>query len=308
LPVKTTVITRSSFDVLLSMTGFGEARRQENEIAVAVELRTVNNRYFKFSLRISEGYGSLEPHIESAVRQQIKRGTLNASIRIDRLAAPEDNVLNLDVLHNYRKQIELYQAERQLPRGVAVEHLLSLPGVIREPEVTKDLAESARTIVEATVHDALATLAEFRAEEGRAMQSDMSANCEIIGAELAKIAMRAPLLVDNYRNRLHERVASLLEEYQVSLQPADLVREVSIFAERSDISEEIVRLRSHLEQFAAIMAAEESAGRKLEFVIQEMFREVNTIGSKSSDVEVARGVIEMKTAIERLREMIQNVE
>jgi uncharacterized protein (TIGR00255 family) len=290
------------------MTGFGEARRQENEIAVAVELRTVNNRYFKFSLRISEGYGSLEPHIESAVRQQIKRGTLNVSIRIDRLAAPEDNVLNLDVLHNYRRQIERYQAERQLPRGVAVEHLLSLPGVIREPEVTKDLAESARTIVEATVHDALATLAEFRAEEGRAMQSDMSANCEIIGVELAKIAMRAPLLVDNYRNRLHERVASLLEEYQVSLQPADLVREVSIFAERSDISEEIVRLRSHLEQFAAIMAAEESAGRKLEFVIQEMFREVNTIGSKSSDVDVARGVIEMKTAIERLREMIQNVE
>jgi uncharacterized protein (TIGR00255 family) len=103
-------------------------------------------------------------------------------------------------------------------------------------------------------------------------------------------------------------VASLLEEYQVTLQPADLIREVSIFAERSDISEEIVRLRSHLEQFTTIMGAEESAGRKLEFLIQEMFREVNTIGSKSSDVDVARSVIEMKTAIERLREMIQNVE
>ena len=103
-------------------------------------------------------------------------------------------------------------------------------------------------------------------------------------------------------------MATLLEEYQVTLEPADLIREVSIFAERSDISEEIVRLRSHLEQFATIMAAEESAGRKLEFLIQEMFREVNTIGSKSSDVEVARSVIEMKTAIERLREMIQNVE
>jgi uncharacterized protein (TIGR00255 family) len=103
-------------------------------------------------------------------------------------------------------------------------------------------------------------------------------------------------------------VQSLLEEYQVTLDPADLIREVSIFAERSDISEETVRLRSHLEQFGAIMEKEDSAGRKLEFLIQEMFREVNTIGSKSGDVDIARSVVEMKTAIERLREMIQNVE
>jgi uncharacterized protein (TIGR00255 family) len=290
------------------MTGFGEARRQADEIAVAVELRTVNNRYFKFSLRASEGYNSLEPQIEATVRQQVKRGTVNATVRIDRRASLDENALNLDVLHSYRKQLELYQAERQLPRGVAVEHLLSLPGVIREPNASSDYAESAREIVQATLEDALAKLADFRAEEGRAMAADMKTNCELIAAELDKIASRAPLLVENYRNRLHERVASLLEEYQVTLQPADLIREVSIFAERSDISEEIVRLRSHLEQFTTIMAAEESAGRKLEFLIQEMFREVNTIGSKSSDVEVARGVIEMKTAIERLREMIQNVE
>ncbi len=294
--------------MLLSMTGFGEARRQKDDIAVAVELRTVNNRYFKFSLRTSEGYGGLEPQIEAVVRQQVKRGTVNASVRIDRRASPEENALNLEVLHSYRKQIERYQTEMQLPCGVSVKHLLGLPGVIREPDATGDLAESAQEIVAATVQDALLRLAEFRAEEGRAMQVDMSANCDVIGTELAKIAARAPLLVENYRNRLHERVASLLEEYQVTLQPGDLIREVSIFAERSDISEEIVRLRSHLEQFAAIMGAEESAGRKLEFLIQEMFREVNTIGSKSSDVDVARGVIDMTTAIERLRDIIKNVE
>lgn len=294
--------------MLLSMTGFGEARRQEDDLAVAVELRTVNNRYFKFSLRASEGYGSLEPQIEAAVRQQVKRGTVNVTVRIDRRVLPEENALNLEVLHSYRKQLELYQAERQLPRGVAVEHLLGLPGVIRETDATSDYAESARPIVQATLEDALVRLAEFRTEEGRAMAVDMAVNCQLIGAELDKVAARAPMLVENYRNRLHERVTSLLEEYQATLQPADLIREVSIFAERSDISEEIVRLRSHLEQFATIMAAEESAGRKLEFLIQEMFREVNTIGSKSSDVEIARGVIEMKTAIERLREMIQNVE
>jgi len=294
--------------VLLSMTGFGEARRQSGAVAVAIELRTVNNRYFKFSLRASEGYSSLEPQIEAIVREQVKRGTVNVSLKIDRRASPEESALNLEILDSYRQQLELYQTEFELPRGVAIEQLLALPGVIRDVDATTEFSEAAWPTVHATLEEALGRLSRFRADEGRAMAADMQANGELIAAELDRVAARAPLLVENYRNRLHERVASLLEEFQVTLDPADLIREVSIFAERSDISEEIVRLRSHLEQFAAIMGAEESAGRKLEFVIQEMFREVNTIGSKSSDVDVARSVIEMKTAIERLREMIQNVE
>jgi uncharacterized protein (TIGR00255 family) len=294
--------------MLLSMTGFGQARRQADDIAVAIELRTVNNRYFKFSLRASEGYSSLEPQIETLVREQVKRGTVNVSLKIDRRVSPEEGALNLAVLDNYRKQLETYQAELQLPRGIALERLLDLPGVVRDTELTSDFAESAWPAIQATMREALARLAEFRADEGRAMAADMAANCELISTELDKVSLRAPTIVESYRSRLHERVATLLEEYQVTLQPADLIREVSIFAERSDISEEIVRLRSHLEQFGTIMSAEESAGRKLEFLIQEMFREVNTIGSKSSDVEIARNVIEMKTAIERLREMIQNVE
>jgi uncharacterized protein (TIGR00255 family) len=151
-------------------------------------------------------------------------------------------------------------------------------------------------------------LSHMREEEGRAMATDLAANCRAIAGELDAIAERAPLMVETYRNRLEERLKKLLAEQSVTLEPADLIREVSIFAERSDISEEIVRLRSHLEQFDAIMGLAESSGRKLEFLIQEMFREVNTIGSKSTDVEIARHVIEIKTAIERLREMIQNVE
>jgi uncharacterized protein (TIGR00255 family) len=115
-------------------------------------------------------------------------------------------------------------------------------------------------------------------------------------------------VADSYRARLGERLAKILAEYEITLQPADLIRELSIYAERSDISEEIVRLRSHLEQFAATLALEESSGRKLEFLTQEMFRETNTIGSKANDVEISRHVIEVKAAIERIREMIQNVE
>ncbi len=294
--------------MLLSMTGFGEARRQADDVAVAAELRTVNNRYFKFSLRISEGYGSLEPQVESLVRDQVKRGTVNLSLKIDRLVSPEQYSLNLEVLDAYRRQLDEFHNQRQLPRPIHFEQLLALPGVVRETQVSADQSEHVWKIVDVALREALTRLNAFRLEEGRAMGVDMRANCDLIAGELSKIAERAPTLVDSYRTRLHERVQTLLEEFQVTLDPADLIREVSIFAERSDISEEIVRLRSHLEQFGTIMKAEDSAGRKLEFLIQEMFREVNTIGSKSSDVDVALGVVEMKTAIERLREMIQNVE
>jgi uncharacterized protein (TIGR00255 family) len=293
---------------LLSMTGFGEARRQQDDIAVAIEVRTVNNRYFKFSLRAGEGYASLEPQIEAVVRQHVKRGTVNVVLKVYRQSAGEEYRLNLGVLDRYRKQLVQYEAGGSLQSGIGVEHLLALPGVVVETDAESNYAESAWPAVQSALVEALQHLAEFRANEGTAMASDMALNCRAISAELANVAARAPTLVDNFRARLQERISALLEQYQITLDPADLIREVSIFAERSDISEEIVRLRSHLEQFAAILAGEEAAGRKLEFVIQEMFREANTIGSKSNDVAIARSVIEIKTAIERLREMIQNVE
>ena len=140
------------------------------------------------------------------------------------------------------------------------------------------------------------------------MAADLDRNRQEIATELAQIESRAPLVVDGYRRRLTERINKLLGEFEISVQPADLIREVGLFAERSDISEEAVRLRSHLDQFAEIMQLDESSGRKLEFVTQEMFRETNTIGSKANDAEIGRHVIDIKAAIERIREMIQNVE
>ncbi len=140
------------------------------------------------------------------------------------------------------------------------------------------------------------------------MAADLKANCRVAAACLEEVQKRAPLVVEAYRTRLEERLKKTLAEYEVVLDPADLIKEVSLFAERGDISEEIVRLRSHLEQFDAIMDAPESSGRKLEFLTQEMLRETNTIGSKANDVEIARQVIEIKAAIERIREMIQNIE
>jgi uncharacterized protein (TIGR00255 family) len=148
----------------------------------------------------------------------------------------------------------------------------------------------------------------MRREEGSTMADDLRANQRLIARQLESIEKRGPLVVESYRQRMRERLSQLLAEFDVTVSDSDVVREVGIFAERSDISEEIVRLRSHLDQFESYLQTEESSGRKLEFLTQEMFREANTIGSKANDAEIARHVIEIKTAIERVREMIQNVE
>lgn len=294
--------------MLLSMTGFGEAHHQANGLAVAVEVRTINNRYFKFSMRSGEGYSALESQMETAVREHIKRGTVQVNLRVDRQSSPEDFSINAAVLENYRQQIQNLQSRWKVAQDVPIENLLLLPGVVNERHSDPDVAEADWPVIERTLRAALDNLAKMRREEGRAMTADLVANCRTIASELEQIALRAPLAVDTYRIRLEERVRKALEEHEVALNPADLVREVAIYAERGDISEEIVRLESHLKQFNEIMAAEDSAGRKLEFLTQELLREVNTIGSKSTDVEIARHVIEMKASIERLREMIQNVE
>ena len=140
------------------------------------------------------------------------------------------------------------------------------------------------------------------------MAADLAINCRSVTASLEQVACRSPQSVEDYRIRLHEKMQKILEKHSVSLDPSDLIKEVSLFADRSDISEEIVRLRSHVEQFLATMELPENSGRKLEFLTQEMVREANTIGSKANDVEITRHVIEIKTAIERIREMIQNIE
>jgi uncharacterized protein (TIGR00255 family) len=290
------------------MTGFGEAHRQTDGVAVVVEVRTINNRYFKLTLKCGEGYSLLEPDVEGVVRQQIRRGTVQVSLRVDRVRGSEDYQLNQAVLSNYRRQIEQLSERWQIGELVPLAQLLLLPGVVIENPTSPAEAEEEWPLVREALVAAMENLAHMRQEEGRAMAADLRANCQTIAGELKQIEQRAPLVVEAYRSRLSERLQSTLAEFAVTLDPADLIKEVGLFAERSDISEEIVRLRSHLDQFDSIMQLPESSGRKLEFLTQEMFRETNTIGSKANDVQIARHVIEIKASIERVREMIQNVE
>lgn len=293
--------------MLLSMTGHGEGAASNAELHVATEVRSINNRFLKVQVRCSDGYGVLDNRIEDLVRQQMKRGTVTLNVRLVRLVSSANMVINQSLLKQYIDVVKLHAGATGSER-LQIETLLGLPGVLEDPQRKDADMDVVWPVVESSVLRALKSLDEMRHREGQAMANDMLSNLIVIEQQLEQIVVRAPEVVDSYRQRLLDRLQKLLAEHGAEISAADLVREVGLFADRSDISEEAVRLRSHLSQFREIVEGAESNGRKLDFVTQEMFRETNTIGSKANDVEIARCVVEVKTVIERIREMVQNVE
>ncbi len=186
--------------------------------------------------------------------------------------------------------------------------LLPLPGVVVESELTADAVDSFWPDVETAVRKSLDQFEHFRQTEGRQMQNDLQLQCRTIAEQVDAVAALAPQVVAEYRTKLLERLQNAVAESGVSVSESDLIREVAVYADRCDINEEITRLRSHLQQFESFLNADQSQGRKLEFLGQEMFREINTIGSKTGNVAIAHRVVDMKAAIERIREILQNVE
>lgn len=293
------------------MTGFGTASVRDGDIAVSVELKAVNNRYFKLSLRMTDGYASLEPKIEPAIRAAIERGTVNATIRIRRQRKSDEYRISEAVLRSYFERLVLLgkTLEGDLPLP-GLDRLALLPGVVETETEFSDEQENERiwNIVRATLLEATQRMQDMRKTEGASMATDLEANIASLRKLVEIVERRAPEVVPVYRQRLSDRIGKILAEQGATLNDVDLLREVALFADRCDISEETVRFRSHLAQFEAAMQSEESCGRKLDFLTQELFRETNTMGSKANDADITRSVVEMKTVIERIREMVQNVE
>lgn len=294
--------------MLLSMTGFGDARYQADRLTATVEVRAVNNRYLKVTTKCAEAYSPLEPDIEKLVRETINRGTVNVSIRVDRLQRPEDFVLNPTALKSYWGQLQTTARELHAAPPSDLGNLLVLPGVVDENTTRSVDSQGDWEIIRKLLSDALQRLQVFRVDEGRSMERDLAANAQIIADKLQEVAVLAPQVVSEFRAKMLDRVRQLLKDSGVTVAESDLIREVSIFSDRSDINEEITRLKSHLEQFQAFLREPTSTGRKLDFLSQEMFREVNTIGSKANNVAIAHCVVEMKAAVEKMREVLQNVE
>ena len=292
------------------MTGYGEAHHQSDDITVSLELRALNNRYLKVSLRASEPYHLLEPEFEKVVRRTVRRGTVQIHLRCERRLSSQDFRIDGTALRSYVEQLRGLAGDLGLAdRGeVLLAQALTLPGVVAEPGQSSLGLQEDWPVLERVLEQALQRLHAMRQDEGRAMAQELLQLRDAIGRELDAIRGRSPGVVTAFRDRLLERVRGLLGELDVEVDRNDLIKEVSIFAERSDIAEEVVRLASHLEQFRVIVAEPESAGRKLEFLTQEMFREANTIGSKASDVDISRYVVEIKSALEKIRELVQNVE
>ena len=290
------------------MTGFGDARHRDERLCASVEIRAVNNRYLKVATKCPDSFGVLEHRIEKLVREAVSRGTITVAVRLERLDGFERYRLDLDVLKTYWRQLRAAAESNQVSPPPDVSSLLQLPGVVTEGEDETTGSESVWPPVEAALGTALEKLQAFRMTEGASMLDDVRTSLRLIAHGLEKVAAVAPQVVRDYRDRLGDRMRDLLQGTGAKIDDADLIREVSIFAERCDVNEEVTRLRSHLDQFELFLDEETSQGRRLEFLCQEMFREVNTIGSKANNVAIAHSVVDMKAAIDKLREILQNVE
>lgn len=292
--------------MILSMTGFGQARREAEGHAYHLELHSVNNRYFKAAVRLPDELAFLETELEQLLRGRLVRGSVTLRLHVRDLSAAAAAEVNPAAVRSYVEQL---QAALSDAVGLTIDlaTLATLPGVCQPRELTEEQRQRGGALVRELTEAALEELGAMRAAEGQALADDLRQHCRFIRQRLDGIRARVPAVVTAYRDRLLARVRELVAETNVRLAEEDLLKEVAIYAERSDISEELSRLDSHLEQFEEAIGSPEAAGRKLEFIAQEMQREANTIGSKAGDAQISRDVIEIKGAIDRLKEQAQNV-
>jgi len=291
------------------MTGFGAASTTKGRIVARVEVRSVNHRHLQLKARLSSEHAHMEPALEALVREKLERGSVTVSATIEREAAAGAARVNSDVARRYQKLLQSLAKELKLEGGVRLETLIGLPGVIGSAEVDGQ-REAEDELLLGCARKALEELVKMRAREGASLLADLRKNTKGIAELVSGIETRMPSVVREHHENLLARVSLLLsgQSGRVAVKPEDLAREVALLADRMDVGEEIARLASHLGQWEGLLSKGGAVGRQLEFLVQELLREANTIGSKCNDAKVAHAVVEMKTLIERLREQVQNVE
>jgi uncharacterized protein (TIGR00255 family) len=288
------------------MTGFGKAARDFRGDAVSIELSAVNHRFLDAAIRLPFEWASLDPAMREALRDRISRGKVNVSVSRRRSNGGTQRLkLDKDLAEQY------IQLSRELAHLIGTDERVSLNTIAHYPEVFaaegegEDLDGVQAFLVE-LLGEAVNGLGAMRENEGRALARDLSERLDAIRASLSAVEERLPVLNQLYAERLRARVQELAQD--VNVVQDRIALEVALAAERGDVSEEVVRLKSHLDHALELFIGEEPAGRKLNFLSQEMQREINTLGSKVRDSEVVRHVLEMKSELERFREQIQNIE
>ncbi len=294
--------------MIRSMTGFGAAAGTHEGLHLSIEVRSVNNRFFKGVIRLSSELSTLEGELEAKLAAKVARGSVTLTVRATDSTARGAGRINTEVLQSYLQQLESVMPDSR--KGLLdVSALVSLPGVIID-DGSQKMCETARACIDKLLDEAIAQMNEMRKSEGEALRGLLVNLSATLNDRLKEISERVPEVANLYRERLRTRMQTLLGEVGAAVRQEDLLREVAAFAERSDIAEEVHRLHGHLQQFAQLLDIKrpDAVGRALDFLAQEMLREANTIASKASDYEISKRVVEMKTAIDRIKEQAANAE
>lgn len=290
-----------------SMTAYARAENQSGAYEVAAEIRSYNSKNLDLALHLARPYLPLEERLKALVAAHVHRGRIELRLDIKSLRG-DDQAFEIDLSRAtaYSDALQRLQQALKLPGGITLEMLVAAGGVVKPAENERDL-EAVWEVAEPCLQEALVSLDEMRRREGEALREDFQRRLDTIAQALNRIEEASAGLLPLYQARLLERI-QLLTQGKVEIDPGRIAQEAAFQADRSDISEEIVRAASHLEQFRRIMADEEPAGRKLNFLLQEFNREFNTMGSKTARTEIAHTVVDLKCELEKIREQVQNIE
>lgn len=296
--------------MLFSMTGFGSGQAEVNGSTATVEVRSVNNRHLKITVRGSDPYPLLEAEFEKLVRKSTRRGTLTLSVRVERPDRPSQYVVNPAAVSSYLAQLSpVLEGLPPAASAAILTGVLALPGVASEGRSSQSAPEEEWPLVEQATNLALAALAKTRAAEGRVMADELRSLTRQMTERIDAVKAHYPAVIADYRKRLHDRITQAVNGSGVTIDESNLIREIALYADRTDVAEEITRLTGHIAAVEEVIrTGGEGAGRRLEFLAQEMGREANTLGSKAGDAVVSRHAVEIKALLEKFRELVLNIE
>ena len=295
------------FKIIKSMTGYGRGESLQGSYRIKIEIKAVNHRYNDISVKMPRHINYLEESIKKLVKEKISRGKVDVYLNLEYIDESAVEVkVDIPLAKSFKKELEELIEALNLKDEIRLNNILNISEVMRteRKELDEDLIWNC---VSEAVGIALDNMMIMREKEGAQLKADIITKLENINASLFYIVERAPYVVVEYQEKLKERITDLIHN-SISLDEDKINSEVAFFADKSSIDEEIVRLHSHIKQFYTILEEKEPIGRKLDFLIQELNREINTIGSKANDVVISKYVVELKSELEKIREQIQNIE
>ncbi|MCI6560737.1 MAG: YicC family protein [Ruminococcus sp.] len=292
--------------MLRSMTGYGRSQKILNGRDILVEIRSVNHRYYEYSSRIPRSYSYIDEKLKALLKSGISRGKVEASVTINNIEGRDIVIgINKSAAEGYIAALRSVSYELGLKDDLKLSNLIKLPDIFtvqKAPDNEEQLWEDVSLVAS----EALEAFISMRCSEGERLKADVLEKAANIEKSICEVERLSPVTVENYRNKLRSKLEEILESRDIDEQR--ILTEAAVFAEKIAVDEETVRLRSHIAQLRTMLDSAEAVGRKLDFLVQEMNREVNTIGSKAQDLNVARVVVDMKAEIEKIREQIQNIE